>query len=299
MRLGFGCVAKRADDRMLLFGGITNARQFYPPFLFSFPLCDVLNIWWIWGGIKWPATNISPQRIRRSIRYLRARHESQYEHTNRVATARALPSLRAMSQLWFSHCFFLRQELTRKEFRPFRDLLKADKRLRLCGKRLHLHCDADNNKRISREEWSVCVGLKQGTNCGTCTLSQSLKYWISRAEEERFFLIGQRAKKVLLNELKNVHCRWLQLLLLRWELRLLGFWLRLASLWLVYTCSSLDSNTLFERMQHDLLTPALFVMHDVVNQINPANKVAYKVLLLYPKATHQQTHPYSISLLEL
>jgi len=49
--------------------------------------------------------------------------------------------------------------LSRKELRPFRAELRADPRLKLCGKRIQLHCDSDGDRRISRREWSTCLGL--------------------------------------------------------------------------------------------------------------------------------------------
>ncbi len=46
--------------------------------------------------------------------------------------------------------------------KPFRAKLKRDRDLRLCGKRIVLHCDADGDKSISDREWNICVGVKEG-----------------------------------------------------------------------------------------------------------------------------------------
>ena len=40
--------------------------------------------------------------------------------------------------------------------------MKADPELRLCGKRIQMHCDADGDKSISEREWDACLGVKEG-----------------------------------------------------------------------------------------------------------------------------------------
>eukprot|EP00095_Tigriopus_kingsejongensis_P004207 maker-scaffold208_size258758-snap-gene-1.33 protein:Tk04207 transcript:maker-scaffold208_size258758-snap-gene-1.33-mRNA-1 annotation:"sparc-related modular calcium-binding protein 2-like" len=50
--------------------------------------------------------------------------------------------------------------LSPREIRPFRAILKEDRRLRLCGKRIQNHCDPDSDRKISFSEWETCIGLK-------------------------------------------------------------------------------------------------------------------------------------------
>ena len=40
--------------------------------------------------------------------------------------------------------------------------MKADPELRLCGKRIQMHCDADGDKSITEREWDACLGVKEG-----------------------------------------------------------------------------------------------------------------------------------------
>ena len=54
------------------------------------------------------------------------------------------------------------QAISRRELQPFRHELKGDPELRLCGKRIQMHCDADGDKSISGREWEACLGVKEG-----------------------------------------------------------------------------------------------------------------------------------------
>ncbi len=84
-----------------------------------------------------------------------------------VASAAVLPCF--LSLLLFpSLIFFLRhfifspfQVISRKELRPLRRALQREQSLRLCGKRIQLHCDPDGDQRVTQEEWEVCLGLKR------------------------------------------------------------------------------------------------------------------------------------------
>lgn len=53
--------------------------------------------------------------------------------------------------------------LNRREIRPFRKVLKEDRRLRLCGKRIQNHCDPDSDENITFKEWEFCIGLRGET----------------------------------------------------------------------------------------------------------------------------------------
>jgi hypothetical protein len=57
------------------------------------------------------------------------------------------------------------QLLSRRELRPFRQHLGSDEDLRLCGKRLHVHCDSNADANVSADEWKACVGATNGTAC--------------------------------------------------------------------------------------------------------------------------------------
>ena len=57
---------------------------------------------------------------------------------------------------------YFAQRISRREIRPFRRWLKKDRDLRLCGKRIQLHCDSDDDENITREEWEVCIGVREG-----------------------------------------------------------------------------------------------------------------------------------------
>ena len=52
--------------------------------------------------------------------------------------------------------------ISRRELQPFRRALKGDRELRLCGKRIQMHCDADGDKSITEREWDACLGVKEG-----------------------------------------------------------------------------------------------------------------------------------------
>ena len=54
------------------------------------------------------------------------------------------------------------QVISRRELQPFRRELKGDSELRLCGKRIQMHCDADGDKSITEREWDACLGVKEG-----------------------------------------------------------------------------------------------------------------------------------------
>jgi len=53
-------------------------------------------------------------------------------------------------------------DLSRQELRPLRRELIANPTLRLCGKRLQIHCDFDKDRRVSRSEWDVCLEIRKG-----------------------------------------------------------------------------------------------------------------------------------------
>ncbi|TRY78327.1 hypothetical protein TCAL_15354, partial [Tigriopus californicus] len=53
--------------------------------------------------------------------------------------------------------------LSRREIRPFRRVLKEDRKLRLCGKRIQNHCDPDSDENITFTEWELCIGLRGET----------------------------------------------------------------------------------------------------------------------------------------
>ena len=54
------------------------------------------------------------------------------------------------------------QVISRRELQPFRRELKGDSELRLCGKRIQMHCDTDGDKSITEREWDACLGVKEG-----------------------------------------------------------------------------------------------------------------------------------------
>ena len=49
--------------------------------------------------------------------------------------------------------------ISRRELRPFRLLLKRQRELKRCGKRLQFHCDIDEDQKISEQEWNSCLGV--------------------------------------------------------------------------------------------------------------------------------------------
>ena len=48
-------------------------------------------------------------------------------------------------------------ELSFKEIRSFRRMLKKIIKPRRCAKRFHRYCDKDSNRRIQKKEWTLCL----------------------------------------------------------------------------------------------------------------------------------------------
>ena len=59
--------------------------------------------------------------------------------------------------------------MERKETRKWRREIKEIRQLRLCGKRIHQHCDMNHDNRISSHEWNICLGVKKGKKKGEIT----------------------------------------------------------------------------------------------------------------------------------
>jgi len=51
--------------------------------------------------------------------------------------------------------------LERKETQKWRREIKDIRKLRLCGKRIHQHCDLDHDNRISTNEWNICLSVQK------------------------------------------------------------------------------------------------------------------------------------------
>lgn len=49
--------------------------------------------------------------------------------------------------------------LNRREFRVLRRLVRKVVRPKRCTKNFPRHCDSDQDRKLSRQEWSVCLGL--------------------------------------------------------------------------------------------------------------------------------------------
>ncbi|KAI0211466.1 hypothetical protein LSAT2_003687 [Lamellibrachia satsuma] len=49
--------------------------------------------------------------------------------------------------------------LTRAEIRSLRRMLKKIVKPKTCAKKFHKYCDSDNDRKIARSEWSVCLGV--------------------------------------------------------------------------------------------------------------------------------------------
>ena len=49
--------------------------------------------------------------------------------------------------------------LTRAEIRSLRRMLKKIVRPKTCAKKFHKYCDLDDDRKIQRSEWSVCLGV--------------------------------------------------------------------------------------------------------------------------------------------
>ena len=50
-------------------------------------------------------------------------------------------------------------QLNRREFRVLRRLVRKVVRPKRCTKNFPRHCDSDQDRKLSRQEWSVCLGL--------------------------------------------------------------------------------------------------------------------------------------------
>lgn len=51
--------------------------------------------------------------------------------------------------------------LERRETQKWRREIKEIRKLRLCGKRIHQHCDLDHDNRISKNEWNICLNVQK------------------------------------------------------------------------------------------------------------------------------------------
>lgn len=49
--------------------------------------------------------------------------------------------------------------LNRPEYRVLRQLVQKVVRPKRCAKNFPRHCDTDEDRKISRSEWSVCLGI--------------------------------------------------------------------------------------------------------------------------------------------
>lgn len=54
-------------------------------------------------------------------------------------------------------------ELKRKEIRDFRYIVNKMLKPRACAQSFHTFCDMDNNRKISRQEWSTCLGVSSAS----------------------------------------------------------------------------------------------------------------------------------------
>ena len=88
--------------------------------------------------------------------------------------------------------------LNRREFRVLRRLVRKVVRPKRCTKNFPRHCDSDQDRKLSRQEWSVCLGL--GINS---KFQLTLHYLISHDIPSQHLIDSSMAQLKLINALIN------------------------------------------------------------------------------------------------
>ena len=86
-----------------------------------------------------------------------------YENGQKQRQRKQISWLKKHSNIFINNVIQYLQRLTRKELRRFRLALKSRKKLKKCGTRMQLHCDLDNDRKITADEWNLCTGAVKGT----------------------------------------------------------------------------------------------------------------------------------------
>jgi hypothetical protein len=55
--------------------------------------------------------------------------------------------------------------LSKKELRPLKRDMRQVAGLKLCGKRLNKHCDANTDNKVSQAEWRACLDMQSKFSC--------------------------------------------------------------------------------------------------------------------------------------